>query len=737
MKNFLSNQLPVLAILLCLTWNWTSAVCSLPQPENLIISAWSSCDVTLQWNAVPGASFYKVKYKLKNDAAWTIVNAQLTELTYTFTNLIADSTYKLAVAAFCSVNQNSGYQILSRKLRPVTKPSSLHASEARGSSLKLSWNSKCPTPFFELAYKASTSSAWNLVSNIIGTTKIVSGLNPSTNYDFKVRARNGGDSTGWTTPITTNSGIQSHSKPNILLFLLDDGRYDQFQPNGGPAWFNTPAITRIANEGVNFVYTFPTTSQCGPSRMSIYSGLYANHHGLVNNETAPFDGIPLVQQMLHDAGYYTGFVGKYGQKQGRPEGFDWWATTAANAYINPKYTINGRDTAINGHISDVYQNLAMTFLNQVPQGKSFCLMFFTRVPHGPTTPQSQELTLFTQETMPFPDNFYEYSFNYPSYFYSSGHTWENTEEQTDSVKLQDFQCLYGAEHNMSAFLEFLTSRNILDSTIIIVTSDNGFLEGEHLMHGKQVALEESIRVPLFIRYPAWFTPGERDSITLANNIDIAPTLLAAANIPDTFNMDGVSLRQLHEKTLQRKYFYYQFAAENATPSIRAVRSSRYKYVKAYCNQLTEEFYDLYSDPKENTNQINNSDYSNLISSYKNILDSMMTAIGDTAPTTIDCYLVNPQYLRSENEEESENNLRNLEVYPNPSSDFCILHFVDVNRGDIKISITNELGQQVYYKMLMPSNVINITLNISAWSKGFYLISVEKNDGIFTSKLIVE
>src|SRR6185295_13388292 len=140
-------------------------------------------------------------------------------------------------------------------------------------------------------------------------------------------------------------------------------------------------------------------------------------------------------------------------------------------------------------ITDVYQNLALTFLNGVPEGKKFCLMFFTRVPHGPTTPRTQDQNLYTSETMPFPDNFYRYSVNYPSFLYTSNsaHLWRYNEAQTDSLKLLDFQCLYGAEVNMTAFLSWLTTKGILDSTLIIFTSDNGNLEGEHMLDAKQLA----------------------------------------------------------------------------------------------------------------------------------------------------------------------------------------------------------------------------------------------------------
>ena len=724
-------------LLLVLSSQHASASCSLPRPGNIRITKWTSCDATLAWDAVPGAAYYKVEYRFKNATEFTIVSAQLTTTCYTFTNLVADSSYKFGVAAFCPVNGSSGYTQMGRRLRPVAIPESLTASNPGDDSIRLSWVAHCPTSSFNIRFHISSSLNWTVISNVHSTSYTVRGLLPNTTYEFRVQGKNGIDTSLWCPYITVKSA--PHFKPNILLFVLDDSRYDPFQPNGGPAWFNTPSINRIAGEGINFVYSFPTTSQCAPSRMSIYSGLYANHHGAINNDAKHYDDITLVQQILHDDGYYTGFVGKYGQLQGDPQGFDWWAVSSGNIFNNPTYTINGKDTSISGHITDVYQSLALTFLNSVPARKKLCLMFFTRVPHGPTTPRDPDLNLYKSETMPFPDNFYRYTVNYPSSLYTnnSHHKWQYTAAQTDSLKLLDFQCLYGAEVNMTAFLNWLTAKGILDSTLIFFTSDNGYLEGEHLLDGKQLAQEESIRIPMFIRYPRWFAPGQVNRSIMALNIDIAPTLLNAAGIPDTAGMDGVSLLQLYWDSVHRKYFYYQFAGEGTTPAIRAVRTSQYKYVKTCCTEVTEEFYDLIADPEENINQINKSSYASLIASYRIVLDSIKNALGDTDLILSNCYLSNPEYSRNEDEEADEFNLRNLEVYPNPASQYFMIRFADEEREDIEVLITNVLNEKVYYKKLADTNSIDMPVNATGWTRGFYMVTIKKGNRVFNTKVTVQ
>src|SRR5204862_2669003 len=139
-------------------------------------------------------------------------------------------------------------------------------------------------------------------------------------------------------------------------------------------------------------------------------------NGVTKNGDTLDSSFPLIQQILKDDGYYTGFIGKYGQFLGQPRGFSWWATSDGDVYVDPQYHINGHDTLISGHISDVYPQLAKAFLNSVPAGQNFALFYFTRVPHNPTIPRTQDAQLYLNDTLPSPSNFPFYSNNYPSFY---------------------------------------------------------------------------------------------------------------------------------------------------------------------------------------------------------------------------------------------------------------------------------------------------------------------------------
>jgi hypothetical protein len=119
------------------------------------------------------------------------------------------------------------------------------------------------------------------------------------------------------------------------------------------------------------------------------------------------------------------------------------------------------------------------------------------------------------------------------------------------------------------------------------------------------------------------------------------------------------------------------------------------------------------------------------------MDSMKTAVGDTNPAPVECFLSNPQYLRDVNEEAEEFNLRNLEVYPNPASQFFMIHFTDEQREDIEIWVANLLDEKIYYKKLPNTNTITMMVNASDWPAGLYLVTLKKGNRIFTRKFTIQ
>ncbi len=430
--------------------------------------------------------------------------------------------------------------------------------------------------------------------------------------------------------------------PNILVIVLDDARYDMFQPNGGPAFFNTPGINSIAKEGANFQFTGATTSLCCPSRASIYTGLYAHHHGTFLNTSSPKAGLTYVSKVLQDAGYYTGFIGKWlynYQIPDTPIGFDYWAVTDSFNHKNPVIKFNdGTTLAETKNDALVFTDLALDFLkNRKPFLTPWLLFVSHRVPHDPYSPLPEHKTLYQDVDIPFPDNFYKYENNFPNYLYP-GSEYEGDSAALDQDIRDYYETCLASEVSTDSILNYLKAAHLLESTLVIFISDNGYLFGEHKLVKKQLSNNESIRIPLFIRYPAWFKAGTVIDNEYAANIDIAPTLLEAAGIPDTFHMDGISLHKLATGEQHRKYFFYEKYPETGT-CWDGVFSFKYKYIYSYCNSMTEEFFDLTLDPKENTNLIFDTTYASIIQEYRVKLDSLRLATGNTMhPPLTNCHL---------------------------------------------------------------------------------------------------
>jgi arylsulfatase A-like enzyme len=421
-------------------------------------------------------------------------------------------------------------------------------------------------------------------------------------------------------------------KPNIVVIVLDDARYDMFKANGGPAFFNTPAVDRLTEEGANFKFTGATTSLCTPSRASIYTGLYAHHHGAIENNASPKAGLPYISSILQDNGYKTAFIGKWLLDYHVPDdpiGFDYWAVTDSIEHDSLVMRFKDGSTVYYAeHEAEVYTNLGLNFVeNMVPDETPWALFLFYRFPHSPYEPMPGHETLYQQSTINFPTNNKPYTKDFPSYLYP-GHLFEGDSTELDQVIRDYYENGQAAEYSVDTVLKYLEQQQILDSTLIIFSSDNGYLLGEHGMEKKVLAYEESLRLPLFVRYPAWFAPGTVVDNEIAANIDIATTLLDAAGIPDTFNMDGVSLHQLAQGQVHRKYFYYENYLDAGNKWL-AVRSLDYMYIFSLCKDETEEFFDLNIDPEQNTNLIFDPNYTALVESFRLKLDSLRLATGDT------------------------------------------------------------------------------------------------------------
>ncbi|MEO5674114.1 MAG: sulfatase-like hydrolase/transferase [Chitinophagales bacterium] len=473
-------------------------------------------------------------------------------------------------------------------------------------------------------------------------------VNRSGAYSITVTYSNGCENPSDTLNVTMIPSTTNANPPNILLFISDDASYATTDLTGAPYYFKSPNLDRIANEGANFSNGFVVYSYCIPSRATMLSGLYPHIHGAVNNSTKLNKIYQTIASILQDDGYYTAQVGKYHFAAQPQPGYDYWCASSTLQYENPKFVVNGEFKALTGHFTDIVTDTTIALINRMPE--PFFLLTEHFAPHKPWIPLPQDAELWDDLKMTAPYNFAPWLNNFPSFHYKFNPEAPIFFEGTsfDSIQRIYYQCMQGIERSMGEVLAALEQKGILDSTIIIYISDNGYMNGSHVLNGKIAPYEESIRIPIFIRYPKWFNDSTLIKNQLALNLDIAPTLLDAAGITSDYGMQGLSLHKLATGQAKRNNFLYEVYGDAAdaelSASLRSVRDFHYKFNHYFCSDTTEEFFNIQKDPFEKTNLINDPNYQTLIQQYRYKLDSLRTVFLDTAQLDFflaDCKLKNP------------------------------------------------------------------------------------------------
>ena len=188
--------------------------------------------------------------------------------------------------------------------------------------------------------------------------------------------------------------------------------------------------------------------------------------------------------------------------------------------------------------------------------------------------------------------------------------------------------LTAVDEGIGRVLKTLEETRRLDNTVIVFTSDNGFFWGEHGLSDKRWAYEESVRIPLLVRFPREFRAGMQPE-QMVLNIDIAPTLLELAGAPIPAEVEGVSLLEfLKGRRPARSHIALEYIMEprfQRTPTWQAVRTERWKYIRYTDLPGMDELYDMKVDPYEMENAVNRPDAQENLKALKSALEKELTA----------------------------------------------------------------------------------------------------------------
>jgi len=411
------------------------------------------------------------------------------------------------------------------------------------------------------------------------------------------------------------------TRPNVLVIITDDQRWDAMSCMGHPL-LKTPNLDRLAAEGAQFANAFVTTSLCSPSRATMMSGLYAHRHGVLDNFTEYPDSLASYPKRLREAGYETAYFGKWhmGETNDAPRsGFDFWMSHAGQGrYFDNEWNINGRREVIKGYYTTVVTDHAVEWLKR-HRNNPFLLVLGQKAPHGgPIEPEPKYAHVLDNSPVAKPLNYDAWRDGKPAWLAESFPTWHgaggplyNYKDYGKFVRAY-LGTLLSVDDSVGRLYEALEETWQLDHTVIVFTSDNGFALGEHGRVDKRTMYEESIRVPLIVRYPP-LIPRTKVIREMVLNLDLAPSLLdicGAEPLPDT---DGRSWRPLLEGRTRgwRKswlYFYNYESEFPYTPNVRGIRTPDWKYIyypsgDGEPSRYTAELYKLAADPMEFRNLI--------------------------------------------------------------------------------------------------------------------------------------
>lgn len=427
--------------------------------------------------------------------------------------------------------------------------------------------------------------------------------------------------------VAISSGIAIDSRPNIIVIMTDDQRWDtiDYMPN---------VKNRLEGEGITFTNSFVTTSLCCPSRSSFLTGLYPHNTGVWSNGpiyggVLEFNETSTLATWLKENGYTTSLNGKYLNGYARiprhiPPGWDDWhvfttgdSDLLLSLYYN--YTLNengvlrtfGKEPI--DYSTDVLKNRSLNFIQNAK--RPFFLWFTPFAPHSPYIAAERHINISTCSNLKIvrPPSFNEADVSDKPAWVQANPLMNQSQISRLDVAMKNQICsLQAVDEAVASILDALGPE--LDNTAVIFTSDNGYMWGEHRIdQDKNNFYEEASRVPLLIRYPK-LIPNKTQSDKLVLNIDLAPTIAELANVTLSAKVDGKSLVAIlnDQNASWRSDFLMEYMGGRIDrPLINsATRTMQFKYTELATGE--REFYDLTNDPYELNNQINNSTYTNII-----------------------------------------------------------------------------------------------------------------------------
>lgn len=450
-------------------------------------------------------------------------------------------------------------------------------------------------------------------------------------------------------------------RPNILFIFSDDHAAQAIGAYGSKV-ARTPSLDRLATQGIRFENCLCTNSICGPSRAVVITGKYSHLNGFRDN-ASKFDGSQQTfPKLLQKAGYQTAIVGKW-HLVSDPTGFDYWEVLPGQGdYYNPDSLTAGGKVTRKGYVTDIITERAIDWLDHRDKSKPFLLMCHHKAPHRSWNPPPRYMHLYDDVEIPEPPTLFDDYAGRASPAREQEMTiarhmlpsldlkiepdsstdpgdkrgWEHEVNRLDPEQrkawdsayvprteeyrkakltgdarthwmyqqyMKDYlRCIAAVDDSVGALMAYLDRNGLADKTVVVYSADQGFYLGEHGWYDKRWMYEESLHMPLLVRWPGKVKPGTVDR-HMVSNLDFAETFLDIAGAPIPADMQGRSMlpllagRSPADWRTTFYYHYYEYPRPHRVAPHYGVRTEQHKLI--YYPQTREwELFDLTKDKHE-------------------------------------------------------------------------------------------------------------------------------------------
>jgi len=465
-------------------------------------------------------------------------------------------------------------------------------------------------------------------------------------------------------------------KTNIIFIMSDDHAAHAISAYGSKV-NRTPHLDRIADEGMRMDAVYCTNSICSPSRASILTGTYSHINGVSSIWTEMDYRVPTFVDVLRKQGYRTALFGKWHLGEGaqaRPRGFDTWKVFPGQGdYVDPVMIDESGSSVVPGYATDIVTDLSLNWLDGLDGNDPFCLMVHHKAPHRPWVPDEKHRDLYADGSIPEPETFFD-DYATRSRAVRNVRMTIADDMGADDLKsevpeelrgpenrkarmswkyqiyMRDYlQCIQSIDDNVGRLLDRLEEKGLTQDTLVVYTSDQGFFLGDHGWFDKRLMFDESLQMPMLMRWPAEIEAGSR-SEAIVTNVDFAATFLDVCGLDASEVLptsQGRSFRQLLRGKPVEDWpdaAYYRYWEHDdpihEAPAHYGIRTADHKLICYYgaglgvpgaserVFEMEWELYDLRHDPSELCNVADDPAYAEVRAKLETKLAEYQNHFGD-------------------------------------------------------------------------------------------------------------